>query len=424
MMHDESALTEDYSQNYGRQWLLIFLLIASIATYYWYKTSVYRTHVIPPPPVESRKGNWFYVLRMPEMQVHADMRSSRQQFSKWMNTLQKEGFHFLLLSDVVRQLSQGMELPEKTAVIVFDPGYWRTAETYVPLLRKMVIPAVWLTDGKALELNDKRFISRHLAKTLETSGLWDVGYYSSKTPMTLKSHGVEMLLLGHRFLWKEGAGRYALNRGLSANAFDRLNVNPKWTEQDLLHRLMVERPLHGSALLSLQQIQGRAWGIGLDAGSPREQRFTLRAPPGSRSGSIYWLGTLGANDVHLRMEVQSLVGEMHILVRSDPSTGNGLAVIFERGRVTVDQDKNFKTERLAAVPCREIMPRAPFKATLAVMGRQLALAVNGHPLVALDTLSEPAANQGMIRLVVQDSLKGVGEARSVRMIFTPLGKDK
>ena len=58
------------------------------------------------------------------------------------------------------------------------------------------------------------------------------------------------------------------------------------------------------------------------------------------------------------------------------------------------------------------------------MGRQLALAVNDHPLVALETLSEPTSNKGMIRLVVQDSLKGVGEARSVRIVCTPLGKNK
>jgi hypothetical protein len=423
-MDKGSALTGDYTQNYSRQWLLFILLIASIAAFYWTKSYVYRRHSVPPPPVESRKGNWFYVLRMPEMQVHADVRSSRKQFSKWVNALQKEGFHFLMLSDVVRQLSQGIELPEKTAVLVFDPGYRRTADTYVSLLKKMLIPAVWLTDEKALELDDKRYISRHRAQTMEASGLWDVGLYQPETPLTLRAHGHETVLLGHRSPWKENAGRYALNRGLSTNAFDRLNVNPKWTEQDLLHRLLVERPLHSSALLSLQQIQGKNWGIGLDAESTHDTHFTLRAPPDKRSGSLYWLGTLGANDVHLRIEVKSLVGEMRILLRSDLSTGNGLSVLFTRGKVAVDQETNFNTERLANVPCSDIAPLVPFKATLAVMGRQLALAVNNHPLVALKTLSEPTSNQGMIRLVVQDSLKGVGEARSVRMIFTPLGKDK
>jgi len=424
MMDKGPALTEDFSEDYRRQWLMFLLLIALIASWHLFKTHVYRTRPAPPLPAESQAGNWFYVLRMPEMQVHSDARSSRQQFSKWIVTLQKEGFHFLLLSDVVRQLSQGTALPENTAVIVFDPGYWRTAETFVPLLKKMRVPAVWLTQEKALDLNDRRYISRHLAQAMEASGLWDIGLYTPEAPLTLRAHGHETVLLGHQSPWKENAGRYALNRGLAADAFDRLNVNLKWTEQDLLNRLLVERPLRASSLLSLQQIQGRVWGIGLDVGSAHQERFTLRAPPDRRSGSLYWWGTMGVNDAHLRVEVKSLVGEMRILLRSDLSTGSGVSVVFGNGKVAVDQDKNFQTERLADASCPEIVPRSPFTATLAMMGRQLALAVNNHPVIALDTLSRHPSNQGMIRLIVQDSLKGVGEARSVRMIFTPLGKDK
>ena len=424
MMDKESALAEDFSEDYRRQWALFALLIALVAAVYVFKTHVYRIHPLPPPAAQSQGGNWFYVLRMPEMQIHADERSSRQQFSKWIVALQQEGFHFLLLSDVVRQLSQATALPEKTAVIVFDPGYWRTAETYVPLLKKMNVPAVWLTNGKALDLDDRHYISRHLAQTMEASGLWDIGLYTSDAPLTLKAHGHETILLGHPSPWKGDAGRYALNRGLTADAFDRLNVNPKWTEQDLLNRLLVERPLRATASLSLQQIQGRSWGIGRDVGAARDERFTLRAPADKRSGSIYWLGTLGENDAHLRIDMKSLVGEMRLLLRSDPSTGNGVSVIFGNGKVAVDQDRNFKTERLADVSCPDIVPRVPFTASLAMMGHQLALAVNNHPLLALDTLSRPISNQGMVRLVVQDSIKGVGEARSVRMIFTPLGRDK
>jgi len=419
----ESALAEDFSENYHRQWLFLVLLIALGALVYVYKTHVYQTRPLPPPPAQTQGGNWFYVLRMPEMQIHSDLQSSRQQFSKWIVTLQQAGFHFMLLSDVVRQLSQGTALQEKTAVIVFDPGYWRTADAYVPLLKKMHVPAVWLTYGKALDLDKRQYISRHLAQTMEASGLWDIGLYASDSPVTLRAHGHETVLLGHPSPWKDNTGRFALNRGLSENAFDRLNVNPKWTEQDLLNRLLVERPLHATASLSLQQIQGRSWGIGLDAVSTREERFSLRAPGDRRSGSVYWLGTMGANDVHLRMDVKSLVGEMRLLMRSDLSMGEGVSIIFGNGKVAVDKDKNFKTTRLADVSCPELMPRVPFAVTLAIMGHQLALAVNNHPLIALDTLSTPTSNQGMIRLVVQDSLKGVGEARSVRMIFTPLGKD-
>ena len=86
--------------------------------------------------------------------------------------------------------------------------------------------------------------------------------------------------------------------------------------------------------------------------------------------------------------------------------------------------QNSHAETLASVPCPDIVPNTPFTAVLAVMGRQLALAVNSHPLVALETLSEPTSNKGMIRLVVQDSLTGVGEARSVRIICTPVREKK
>ncbi len=366
--------------------------------------------------------NWFYVLHMPETQVHADVRSSRQQFSKWMDAMQKEGFHFLLLSEVLRQLNQGVALPEKSAVMVFDPGYWRTADTFMPVLSKMNIPAVWLTNGKGIEFKDKRYVSQHVVEVMRNSGLWDIGYYTPDSAVSLQSHDNQTYVLGYHSPWKADAGRFALNRGSAGDALDRLNVNAKWTEEDLVHRLLVERPVQAATLLTLQQIQGRNWGMGVDLDSPRDTHFTLRAPPDKRSGSLYWLGTLGLNDVHLRIEVKSLVGEMRVLLRSDPVAGEEVSIVFGRGKVSIDQTKNSQTTRLATAPCPDIMPNTPFNAVLAVMGKQLALAVNGHPLVALETLSEPTSNKGMIRLVVQDSLQGVGEARSVRIVCTPLEK--
>jgi len=309
-------------------------------------------------------------------------------------------------------------------VIVFDPGFRRTADTFMPVLSKMNIPAVWLTNGKGIEFKDKRYISQHVVEVMENSGLWDIGFYTPESAVSLKTHDHQTLVLGYRSPWKSDAGRFALNRGSSGEALDRLNVNPKWTEEDLLHRLLVERPVQGSTILSLQQIQGRNWGMGVDIDSPRDTRFTLRSPADKRSGSLYWLGTLGLNDVHLRIEVKSLVGEMRLLLRSDPAAGEDVSVVFGKGKVSVDQTKNSVVTRLASAPCPDIQPNTPFTAVLAVMGRQLALAVNGHPLVALETLSEPTSSKGMIRLVVQDSLQGVGEARSVRIVCTPLGKNK
>jgi len=414
--------SEDFSQSYFRQWVIFFLLMAGVAAFYWHETHLNRSRPVPAPTTSPEMRNWFYLLRMPEVQIHSDIRSSQKQMSKWIEALEKEGFHFLLLSEVLSDIQNGIALPEKTAVILFDPGFRRTSDTYKPVLTRMNVPAVWLTNGKAIELKDKRYVSQHVVSVMRESGLWDVGFYSPDAPVSVQTKDHHTFVLGARSPWKQDAGHFALNRGPLGEPLDRLNVNAKWTEEDLVNRLLVERPVQGPTILSLQQIQGRNWGIGMDIDSTRDTRFTLRAPADKRSGSFYWLGTLGLNDVHLRIEVKSLIGEMRILLRSDPVTGEDVSVVLGRGKVAVEQTRNFKAETLATVPCPDITPNIPFTALLAIKGRELAVAVNDHPLVALDSLSLPTSNKGMIRLVVQDSLTGVGEARSVRMICTPLQK--
>jgi len=402
--------------------MVFFLLVALGSGLYWYQTHLYKPRPMPSPTANPQMRNWFYVLHMPEAQIHTDIGSSRQQFAKWMDALQNEGFHFLLLSEILDQMDKGMALPEKTAVIVFDPGFRRTNDTYMPVLSKKNIPAVWFTNGKAIEFKDKRYVSQHVIDIMKSSGLWDIGFYTPDESLSLQTSDHRTVVQGHRSPWKTDAGRFGLNRWVAGEPLDRLNINPKWTEEDLVHRLLVERPIQEPTLLSLQQIQGRNWGIGLDLGATHDTRFTLRAPADKRSGSFYWLGTVGLNDVHLRMEVKSLIGEMRVMLRSDPSAGEEVSIIFSRGKVAIQQMRNGQTETLATAPCPDILPNTPFTTVLAVMGRQLALAVNGHPIVALETLSEPSSTKGMIRLLVQDSLKGVGEARSVRIICTPLGK--
>ncbi len=424
MSPNDALMTDDLLPSYRRQWMVFFLAVALAATVYWYKTHVTHIREIPPTSPNIPMTHAFYVLRMPEVQIHADIRSSRKQMAEWIDALQKEGFHLLLLSEVLSLLNDDLPLPDKAVVLVFEPGYRRTADTYLPVFNEKKVPAVWLTNGKAIEFKDKRYISQHVAEGMKASGLWDLGYYTPEEALSLQTAGHPVVVQGHRAPWRQEAGRFALNRWAPGEPLDRLNVNPKWTAEDLVHRLLVERPVQDSKLLSLQQIQGRNWGMAVDIGATHDTRFTLRAPADKRSGSLYWLGTAGLSNVHLRMEVKSLVGEMRLLLRSDPAAGEDVSVILARGKAVIEQTRSGKAETLASVPCPDILPNTPFTAVLAVMGRQLALAVNGHPLVALDSLSEPTSSKGMIRLVVQDSLKGVGEARSVRIICTPLGKIK
>ena len=186
----------------------------------------------------------------------------------------------------------------------------------------------------------------------------------------------------------------------------------------------MEWPIQGPKALSIQQIESRNWGIALDPHAPRGTRFTLRAAADKRSGSLYWLGTKGQNDLHLRLEVGSLVGQLSVLLRSDSELGQGVGVFFGPGRVSVQEEVNGQTKQLASAACPDIQPRVPFKVLFALMGKQFALAVNGHPLIAFENVAVPDSDQSMVRLVVQDSIKGEGEARSVLLVETPLTKLK
>ena len=70
----------------------------------------------------------------------------------------------MLLSDVVRQLSQRSPLPEKTVVLVFDPGFRRTADTYSLSVKAHEYSRRLAHERQSRSnSNDKRFISQHLA---------------------------------------------------------------------------------------------------------------------------------------------------------------------------------------------------------------------------------------------------------------------
>src|ERR1041385_3239709 len=83
MTPKDSVLMEDYSQSYHRQWVLFFILVGTLAAFYWVQTHVYRPHPAPTASADNQTSSWFYLLRMPEAQVHTDVRSTRCQFSQW-----------------------------------------------------------------------------------------------------------------------------------------------------------------------------------------------------------------------------------------------------------------------------------------------------------------------------------------------------
>ncbi len=414
-----ALLEERISTSYARQWIIFFVLLAVGAFTYWMHTYVQRPHEVTAP-ASTPNAEWFFMLRMPEAQVLQDRQHTRDLFTKWIDAMLGAGFHPALLSDVVDRINKGLPLPEKTIVLCFDPGYRLTEQLFSPILAARNVPATWLTDADAIDRRDKKYVSPHQEQVMKSSGHWDVFSYRSSKPFSVQIADAHKPAVFNAIGWEPRVGRFALNRVGNLSYLSRLNVNNHWTPEDLVHRLMVELPLNSPAYLSLQQIQGRNWGINVDYKAARERRFSLHSGTDKRSGSLYWLGTQGLKDLQIRFEVRRLSGEMLFLLRSDQDAGEYVGVRFSNGRVSVEQQSSGATTRLASSACPDLIPGTPFNAVFAVRGRQLAVAVNEHPLIALDSLRPSASTQGMVRLVIQNSIKGVAEAQSVKILCTPL----
>src|SRR5262249_15227164 len=142
----------------------------------------------------------------------------QRSFARRLDTLEREGFHPVLLSDVHRHLTQGAGLPSKPVVLVFDPGHRHTFDTLQPILKQRHCPAVWLTDEEALQNGDRRYISNHTARRMAQSNLWDVGIYQSGRGLVIHN-----LTAG---AWTVNGDRHAVWSPLAGtsgyNAADRL----------------------------------------------------------------------------------------------------------------------------------------------------------------------------------------------------------
>jgi len=254
---------------------------------------------------------------------------------------------------------------------------------------------------------------------MQASGRWMSDLHSGRRGDPADSDH-ETLLLGHRAPWKSDAGRFALNRGIPVDSFDRLNVNANGRKKILCIGCWWSVLFKDRLCLSLQVIQSRSWGIGLDIGAVRDTRFTLRAPTDKRSGSLYWLGTPALTMCTCEWR-SNLWWVNAILLRSDQAAGDDVSILFSKGKWRSSKTEIQRRSLWPACLVRTSSP-IPLSPPFWPSWDGNWLWRQRHPLVALESLSEPTSNKGMIRLVVQDSLKGVGEARSVRIVCTPLGK--
>lgn len=408
-------------ESYLWHWLVLVGVIAGTA--FLLNSRRDRNHHLPPPLVSPANGvDWFLVLRMPEVPpLDEEIEAAKAQVDSWLSGLTRAGFVPMRLSTVLAQLEQGKKLPRKTMVLLFQPGYRRTHETLAPILEQHRIPAVWMTDHKAVKQSDRRYLSQHVLGQMRRSGLWDVAWYHGAGDASLAFEFARAGTPGSRgkLSINRVINHTALNRGLKSGELYRLNVNPIWTSQELVDRLLAEVPVEGPSYLTARRIENRIWGIAMDEGTAAQQSLLVQPSSLERTVAISWPCTMGQHDLLLNMNLASRSGELWISLRAARSVGQGIRVGFTDEGILVDQYRQPSPVRLTTMPW-PVLPQQRFSATIVLQGQRFQLFLNDEPVLSLSTLDAPATTQGIVELEVHDKIRGAAAAEITNLVFVPL----
>ena len=407
---------------FHKEWTVFWVFAVVSGFLFW--SSFFRPAPLPAPPQMARSigMDWFLVLHMPEVpRDPAKTARARAQFGQWLDALARGGYHPLLLSDVERRLHDGVGLPDRSVVLVFDPGYDHTFQTLAPVLQTFRFPALWMTDRTALLRGDRHFVHSRQARWMIRSGYWDVGYtgdgfWGRVNPDDARKMWINGLSEAQ---WAPGTGRAALNWSGSWEDLHRLDVSPKWTADDFIERLAMELPLYKPVRLSARNIQHYLWGIAMDSSSHADSRFAFQPHLSMTSRSLYWLGTRGVNDLRLRMDVPAFFGQLFFWLRSDPDTGSGIGVGFSKDQIFVDQmDSEGVRRRL------QMFPRHPagnsIQATITLVGDTLDLQEDGSPALHIALAPEEISGKSRVRMTVYDRIRGAASVDVKEIVLTPL----
>lgn len=376
---------------------------------------------------EKNVAKSFVVLRIPDVFASAHKQPlAAKRLDDWLSAMKKADFQPMLLSDVLAASRREEGLPDKAVILMVQPGYRETRDVLGPIFAKHNCPVLWVTDRRAVERGDHRYISRVDALEMRFGGMADIGYFDEKSvssfdlepAMQNREVGKQRIFLGSGVR----DGRTAVNAEDDLKTLNRLNVNLQWSGAEMVQRVMSEMPLNERTRLTVVNMAGHMLGVAATPLMPELLlRFDLRAPPGSRSTSIRWDSTMGSRDMEMELEAQAISGELWTYLRYDRKTGSGVMVGLTPTEVIIRQSDKGMPHRIAAFPWSP--PAAgPITVKLAVVEDRLGMSITGMPDRAVNLPSAQASAQSSLGLMVSDRISGVAQARGVLLYVTPLGR--
>lgn len=423
----EAAAARESQEHYGFQWLVVVVMVAGLV-WIWSPWRQQRSWPYPPHLAPGEGVEWFLTIRIPEVpNDEGETAAAKVQVASWLDGLQQAGFQPMLLSTVLSRLERGLKLPKKTLVVLFHSGYRHTYETLAPIFEQRQCPAVWLTDWRALQQADRRYLSRHALNQLKRSGHWDVGWY--RRPLDAQPDRLAVELVGTGG-WRVTPRHVVLDLRMIQSALNQvgqgqpllthLPARPPWSAQELVDRLLAEVPIDNTAHLTARRVGPRIWGLAVDAHATADrQPFALTVPMDTRATALSWACTSGHNDLVLDMNLLARFGDLWVLLRSNSFLGQGIRVGFTKDAILVEQDVGGVRTKLAETPW-PAGAQDRLMATIILHHDHLAISVNDQPVLAVGSLAPPADRHGVVELVLSDKIRGAAGIESASFVLVPL----
>jgi hypothetical protein len=408
--------------SYARQWRLTGVLaVLCLAVFAAVR---FRKPAEPPPlpPADQRAYvDWFQLVGLPEMVGEPGRDEAyREMISGWIGEMRREDFLVLPFSRLMGRLLRGEAVPEKSVVLLFEPGYRVTYEALSSTLEKLEAPVAWVTEDPGRYLTDRRFVTPHQREVMSRTGRWDVGMRGAQGDSFDLPVSDEDPAAKRGFRWARDVGRYGINRSGSLDELNRLNANTVWSGRELADRMLAEVPLRLPTPLAARTIQGRLWGTIPGRDDARPTAFDLHADLQNRGASIWWLGMRGVADFRLRFSVRELHGELWILLRSNPAAERRLYVGIVGDRVLVDAENGGSRRRLASTPFA-VPSGGGFKGSLRLEGKRLEVACEGLEVLTVEDVGVEATPGCLLELNALDRLRGAARASGIELDMEPIG---